>query len=235
MPQTKVREEDEVLMERFAEEEDEEAFRTLANRYRGPLINFMSRLVYDRDRAEDLAQEVLTRLFEHREQYRPGGKFRTYLYRIAHNLCVDGFRRAGRRPQELSLDVRAGGDDDGSSYAEMVADSYRTPQTAAHRGELMDEIQRAIGMLPPEQKMVFVLSESQGMKYADIATVLDIPVGTVKSRMHNSVGALKQMLSVVSDQDDQSNDPQSHNPQSHNPPGQQQANAAGLRRLGGAG
>lgn len=173
---------------------DEGAFYELVRRHRGPLVNFLFRHVWDRHKAEDMAQEVFTRLFEHREQYRPQGKFKTYLYRIATNLWIDSCRRAGRRPQMLSLDQPAGGEDEGGSFADMVVDPYRTPQTAMDRSELMGAIKQAISALPEEQQLVFNLSESQGLKYNEIATALDIPLGTVKSRMHLAVKKLKGLL-----------------------------------------
>lgn len=189
--------EDSRRMMRFVERGDEGAFRTLVEKHRGMLVNYLARLCRDRDLAEDLAQQVFTKLYEHREQFRPQYKFVTYIVTIARNLHIDHLRRVGRRPNELSLDATMGAQDDGSTYAAFVVDSYRTPQTAAHRGELMDELQRAIDRLPDEQRQVFLLSNEAMMSYPDIAKLLDIPVGTVKSRMFHAVRKLKDQLVTV--------------------------------------
>lgn len=184
---------------------EETAFRELVDRYRQPLVNFLFRQCWNRDQAEDLAQEVFIRLYEHKDQFRPGagsrldgkpGTFRTYLFRIATNLWIDTCRREGRRPRPLSLD-RPVGAEEKSALSDMVVDPERTPQTAFDRRELMDAIRRAIDTLPIEQRMVFDLSESQGLKYSEIALALDIPVGTVKSRMFLAVRKLQGLLGRV--------------------------------------
>lgn len=185
------------LMERFVGG-DEAAFRQLVDRYRSPLVSFLFRLVWDKDHAEDMAQEVFCRLFVHKDQYapQPGASVKTYLYRIARNLAIDQARRDGRRPHVLSLDREKPGDEP-STFAEAVPDPCRTPQTATSRSELAAAIQRAIDRLPEEQRVVFDLSEAQGLRYQEIATVLDIPVGTVKSRMHLAVKKLQALLARV--------------------------------------
>jgi RNA polymerase sigma-70 factor (ECF subfamily) len=173
---------------------DESAFTELVQRHRLQLVGYLYRQTWDRDRAEDLAQEVFARLFEHREQYRPQGRFKTYLYRIATNLWIDTCRREGRRPTALSLDQSQSSDEQQEAPSLQAIDPYRTPQTHFDRSELMAAIQHAIDALPEDQRLVFNLSEGQGLKYSEIAMVLDIPLGTVKSRMHLAVRKLQGLL-----------------------------------------
>ncbi len=182
------------LMQQFVAG-DEQAFRSLVERHRAPLVNFLYRHVWDRDLAEDLAQEVFCKLVIHRDQYAPSSasSFKTYMYRIAKNLWIDKCRKDGRRPQVLSLNRPADGQD-APQFADRVVDRYRTPRTAFEQSEVLEAIQRAISALPEEQQMVFNLSEGQGLKYNEIATALDIPLGTVKSRLHLAVKKLRGML-----------------------------------------
>ena len=182
------------LMQQFVAG-DEKAFRALVERHRSPLVNFLYRHLWDRDAAEDMAQEVFCKLVVHSKQYQPqgSGSFKAYMYRIAMNMWINKCRKDGRRPQVLSLNRPADGKD-APQFADRVVDRYRTPKTAFEQEEVMQAIQQAIQSLPEEQQMVFNLSEGQGLKYLEIATALDIPLGTVKSRLHLAVKKLRGML-----------------------------------------
>lgn len=174
---------------------DESAFRLLVERHRAHLVNFLYRLVWDKDLAEDMAQDVFCKLVVRREQFKAeSGSFKTYMFRIAKNLWIDKCRKDGRRPRELSLSLPGDGED-APPFSDRVVDRYRTPRTAFEKSEVMEAIQQAIRALPEDQQMVFNLSEGQGLKYTEIATVLDIPLGTVKSRLHLAVKKLRNALS----------------------------------------
>lgn len=179
------------LMERFGRGDDE-AFRTLVRRHEGGLLTFFYRRCFDRTLAEDCAQEVFLRLVRHRGSWRPDAKFTTYLYRIAENHWIDRWRSRKAAPPEASLDAELGAE--GGRMDRAVADGGRRPEDAASDRELSETLRRAVASLTEEQRAVFVLAETRGMKYAEIGDLLGIPVGTVKSRMHAAVTRLREFL-----------------------------------------
>ncbi len=172
----------------------EEAFSRLAARYSRPLVSFFFRLGRDRQVAEDCAQEVFLRVFRARKDYEPRAKFRTYLFRIARNLWIDYLRSKRTEGKILSLSHPLGdGDDEGTLQERIPVDAPR-PSAKVRHDDLRRQILEAIDFLPEEQKSVFLLCEVEGMKYADVAGILGIPVGTVKSRMHTAVAKIRSRL-----------------------------------------
>ncbi len=188
------------LMERFGAGDDD-AFRHLVERHQPGLLNYFWRQSYDRAIAEDCAQEVFLRLVRHRGRWKPTAKFTTYLYRIAKNLWIDRYRSRKAAPPPGSLHTPVGRHDDGELIATVDAD-VRRPEDLAHDQEIAVRIRGALERLTPEQRSVFVLAEARGMRYADIADVLEIPVGTVKSRMHAAVRRLRELLGSLGLQED---------------------------------
>ncbi len=193
-------ESDSQLMERFRDG-DEEAFRQLVARFQKPLINFFYRLTWDRFTAEDYTQEVFVRLVRSRKSYRPTARLSTYLYRIAKNYWIDRCRQRAAAPAVGSLD-RPIRESEGRPTALKDTVEARTgrPDEMLHRKEIRERVKEAVGRLPEDLRLVFVLSENQGLRYAEIAEVMEIPVGTVKSRMHAAVRRLRRMLKDLDDE-----------------------------------
>jgi RNA polymerase sigma-70 factor (ECF subfamily) len=179
------------LMRRFGEGDDE-AFRRLVDRHERALLGFFWRRCLDRALAEDCVQEVFLRLVRHRGSWRPDAKFTTYLYRIAENHWIDRYRSKKSAPQTASLDGLL--DDDQTGGASAFAASGAAPGERAAAIELGERIRRAVLRLTDEQRAVFALAETRGMRYEDIGRVLSIPVGTVKSRMHAAATRLRELL-----------------------------------------
>ncbi len=172
------------------------AFNELVLRHQQPLINFFYRLTWDRQASEDSAQEVFLRIFRHAHDYEPRAKFTTFMYRIARNLWIDRLRSAGAAPKTVSLDQSAE-DDDRKMSASLAGDEPSAQENLENR-EMIEALKKAIERLPEEQRMVIVLAEHQGMRYQEVAEVLDIPVGTVKSRMHAAVAKLRELMTARS-------------------------------------
>lgn len=175
---------------------DRNSFAELVRRHHKPLVNFFFRMMWDRQRAEDFAQEVFLKVYTHAGTYEAQAKFTTYLYRVARNLWIDYLRVSGNHPRAQSLDAPVDGAD-GASAGSLVAGTDKRPDEILSERESIREVQVAIDQLPDEMRLVLVLSEQQGMKYQEISEVLGIPVGTVKSRMHNAIARLREILGVT--------------------------------------
>lgn len=175
---------------------DRNAFAELVRRHHKPLVNFFFRMLWDRQRAEDFAQEVFLKIYAHAGTYEATAKFTTYMYRVGKNLWIDHLRVEGNQPRPRSLDAPAGEGDDPASAGSQVAGTDRRPDEILADQESIRELQRAIEQLPEEMRLVLVLGEQQGMKYQEVSEVLGIPVGTVKSRMHNAILRLRELMGV---------------------------------------
>ena len=169
------------------------AFEELYARYSRPLMNFFYRLVWDRGFAEDLMQETFLRLWNGRHRYRPSGKFTTYLFQIGKNHWLNERDKRRRRISPISLE--AGSKDGSDGLKALVANDERGPVADTLNRELGEVIARAVEGLSEKLKLVFVLGQLEGMRYADIAEILEIPVGTVKSRMSNAEKTIRGRMS----------------------------------------
>ncbi|HZE97907.1 MAG TPA: sigma-70 family RNA polymerase sigma factor [Planctomycetota bacterium] len=172
------------------------AFAVLVDRHQRSLINFFYHLCWDRQIAEDCAQDVFLRVYSHLDRYEPQARFTTFLFKIARNLWIDRVRSAAVHGKPASLDGRSDAGE-GASLGERISARSPGPVEILARREQQAALQRALDQLPEEQRSVVVLSEIQGLKYQDIGAILDIPVGTVKSRMHTAMEKLKDLLSVA--------------------------------------
>ena len=173
---------------------DMEPFAELVARYEGKLLHFFSRFVDDRSEAEDCAQEVFIKLFRSRERYTASASFRTFLYTIAMNYWIDVYRQKKCRPIERSLDAPAASWGEGPSLGELVPDAGPSPSQELSATELSEQLYRAVQGLSEEHRSVWVLAEEQGLRYAEVSSILGIPVGTVKSRMHAATHRLRDMI-----------------------------------------
>lgn len=160
------------------------AFESLVDRYQGHLIQFFTLLAGDHAVGEELAQEVFLRLYRSRKQYRPKAKFKTYLNQIARNLWIDHSRRRG--PGLLSLDWENEVGDPLSARLPSIRDHEPKPEKLA--------LHRALFQLSTDHRMVLLLHSVWGLSQTEISSVLNLPVGTVKSRMHHAIRNLRNLL-----------------------------------------
>jgi RNA polymerase sigma-70 factor (ECF subfamily) len=173
---------------------DVDAFTELYEAHLKGLLNFFFRLCWDRSLAEDFSQEVLLRIYKSGKNWEPNAKFTTYLYRVARNYWIDHCRLLSTQKENVSLQQRVGGDESTSSLIDRLPDDIRPPEHDLDRRELYEAIMRALEQLPEEQRMVFVLSEIEELKYQEISEIMEIPLGTVKSRMHTAIAKLQEIL-----------------------------------------
>lgn len=187
---------DEELMAR-TQTGDQEAFALLVHRYEKPLFSFLRRMTGNAADAEDVFQDTFLRVHSHRDQYRNGAPFRPWLYRIAANLSVDRLRRRKRR-WWFSLDAPSGGHPEGLSLADSLAARGADADTGARAQETALALERALAALPAKHRAVFLMARYEDMSYEDIAQALQIPLGTVKSRMNTAVQRLRDAMKEFS-------------------------------------
>lgn len=185
---------DVVLMERFRSG-DRSALEELVSRHHASLVRYFHLQSRSRETAEDLAQEVWVRVVRHHRNYRPTARFVTYLFSIARNLWIDQYRSRKAAPPMVSADREVGGEgEDGVRLSSLLPSSEPEPFEKASVHEEAGRVREALERLPDGLREVFELGEIQGLKYSDVAEILDIPVGTVKSRMHAAVHRLREAL-----------------------------------------
>lgn len=188
-------------------EGDAAAFREIVGEYQARLVQFYYRLCWDRDRAEDFAQELFMKLLRGARNYRPEGKLSTFIFRVATNLWIDHYRSTRPQPRLYSLDQAVrGGDQAPGSFTPARG---RSPEEHAIADEEKARLRQSLESLTEPHRLVFELAVYQQLPYAEISEVLGIPVGTVKSRMHNSVKALRAILAESGDRAEGGRDQQS--------------------------
>jgi RNA polymerase sigma-70 factor (ECF subfamily) len=190
LPPTVVSLSDEDLMARVAED-DERSYTELVRRYQGRVTNLICRVLNDRNGADDLAQEVFVRVFVHRRNYRRGSKLSTWMFTIAANLAKNEIRRRVRRRNWFSLDALTEVFHDSMG---SLADPAEGREAGIEREQLQGEVGRAIATVPEKYRLALVLRDIEGLAYEEIAEVLGVPGGTVRSRINRARGMLKRKL-----------------------------------------
>jgi len=162
---------------------EEWAFREILDRYEVRIFRHAYRMVGRRADAEDLTQEIFLEVFRSIRHFGGRSAFSTWLYRVAVNVCLE-FRRR-RRMDEVPFEE-----------AELSLGDARAldPEEATIAGELQQKVRQAIQALPGIHREVVVLHELEGFTYAEIAHILDCPVGTVKSRLYHAFQKLRELL-----------------------------------------
>ena len=170
---------------------DVDAFDRLYSRYAHPLMNFFYQMCFDRTASEDFLQETFLRVWRARQTYRPIGKVSTWLFQIAKNFWLNEREKRMRRPFHAAI----GGDEPAAALGE-VADPHRSasPTEALKAKETAKAIREAADGLSEKLRLVFVLGRYQALPYAEIGQILNIPVGTVKSRMSLAEKTLRERL-----------------------------------------
>ncbi len=175
---------------------DRGLFEEFVQREKGTLLGFFQRLGAELWEAEDLAQEVFLKLYRAAPSYEPQSKFSSYVLRSARNAWIDRRRRRAARVEGLSLDA---GTDGESELLERLPADLPPVGWAADLRERQAEVRAAIRQLPAGHLEVIELAFFQMLPYSEISRLLDIPVGTVKSRVHHAVRKLRELLAEDSE------------------------------------
>ena len=172
----------------------EAAYRELVRRYQRPVFSLIYRMVRDRELAEDLTQETFVKVLNAIDRYRPEYKFSSWIFKIANNAAIDHLRR--RELDTLSLD--GGPDamtpDQVQATSLQLGDGAESQLVELEARELGTQIERAIGALRPEYRACIIMRHVEGRAYDEIADVLDLPLGTVKTYIHRARAELRESL-----------------------------------------
>ena len=177
--------EDDALMLRYGGDGDMAAFEVLYARYKGPLYRYLLRQCGDPDAAQDLYQEVWSRVIQAREKYRPSGRFPAWLFQLAHNCLADRGRRAQRRPGDSRWE---------NLEDRQVASEARGPDDERALQESAARLRVALDELPPEQRDAFLLHQESGLTLEEIGRVAGVGRETIKSRLRYAVSRLRERL-----------------------------------------
>lgn len=182
---------DEQLFERYRKG-DREAIRTLIERHADELLAFLTRMVGERAGAEDVFQETFLQIHHSAGTFDMTRRFRPWLFTIAANKARDYLRRKSRRRTlDLSAPVESGNsgnhDQPGTQYVDLMAIDIPAPSAGVEGEEQSRAVQRVMDQLSPALKEILLLAYFQRLSYAQIADDLEIPLGTVKSRLHAAV------------------------------------------------
>ncbi len=167
---------------------DEGAFESLVRRHERRVFGLLMRMLGNREEAEDAAQDTFLNLHRHGHRFRREARFSTFVYRVAVNAALNRRRSLGRRRGHMDkLQQRA------EAGLDLPA-SPRGPEDATAGGEIQVRVQQAIAELPPSLRAPLVLYDIEGLAYGEIAEVLEVAEGTVKSRIHRARHALRAAL-----------------------------------------
>ena len=169
---------------------EEEAFSEILGRYRGAIYNLCYRMTRNPEDARDLGQEVFIKVFSLLDRYDETYAFSSWIFRIATNHCIDHLRR--NRMRLLSLDGHT--DKDGDEIEMQIPHKGPEPDQVLERSEAMVKLEEVVADLPPHYRSIILLRHDQDMSYEEIATVLDLPLGTVKARIHRARNLITKML-----------------------------------------
>ena len=169
---------------RRVQQGDTDSFEVLVRRHEKAIFNLIYRLLGNYDEAAEVAQEVFLSAFKSIHQFRGEANFSTWLYRI-------GLNHASTRRKSLQTSQQRHIPLDGT---EVIADGAVDPAKSVEHKEIQQRVQQALNSLDPEDARIVLLRDLQDIPYEDVAQMLDIPVGTVKSRLHRARQALKTSL-----------------------------------------
>lgn len=192
---------DEQLLLRYRQTGDRELFAQLVYRYERELYSYLRRYLGDAALAEDVFQLSFLQVHLKCDQFVPGRRFRPWLYAIATHQAIDA-RRRDRRHRIRSLDeaLDDGTMADSARLTDVLESGQAGPDTVAEDAERARQIRETLEALPESMNAIIQLVYYQGMKYREAAEVLDIPVGTVKSRMHAAIARLTEQWSEMNNE-----------------------------------
>jgi RNA polymerase sigma-70 factor (ECF subfamily) len=194
---------DEVVLITNAQQGDQDALAELLNRHSDSIYLTCYRMLGNSDRARDLAQDSMVRLIEALHTFDGRAKFNTWMTRVVMNQCITHLRRERLR-RHASLNVSAGSEDGEGveGWTRIEQGTEPEPDVGVQKGEMLHRLRQAMGRLDADARSILVLRDVRGFDYAQIGEVLEIPVGTVKSRIFRARAALRELMESLADSRD---------------------------------
>jgi RNA polymerase sigma-70 factor (ECF subfamily) len=158
------------------------------------VFSIIFRMIRDREQAEDLAQETFVRVFNHIGRYDPRYKFSSWIFKIATNLTIDWIRRKELKTVSIDGSRNAVTSDEMEASAITIVSEDENPEELLEAKELGEEIEQAIGKLRPEYRAAILLRHVEGREYQEIAEIMALPLGTVKTYIHRGRNELRDTL-----------------------------------------
>lgn len=169
---------------------DIESFERLIAKHQHIAYNIAYRMVGNEEDAKDITQEAFIKVFKSIKSFREDSSFSTWLYRIVMNTCKDELRK--KKVKVVSIDQRI--ETDESSIGIEISDQSYSPETIYEKKQLHDLLHKALTDLPEQNRIVVIMRDVQGFSYEDIAQCINVPVGTVKSRINRGRQMLREMI-----------------------------------------
>ena len=192
---------DEALIESFRKTKDSNYFKSLVRRYQNRIYSAALRMLGSNQEAEEVVQETYIKVHQNLDKFRRQSSFAAWVFRIAHNICVDTLRERQRKGgfQLVALDPQGGGDHEESAegpggVVSQVADASPCPEVELTLNEQTQLIESSLKSLPDSQRAVIVLCDIEGFSYEEIAEIVGASVGTVRSRIHYGRLKLRELL-----------------------------------------
>jgi RNA polymerase sigma-70 factor, ECF subfamily len=188
---------DEALLQKFRQTRDSQTFKSLVRRYQTRIYNAAFRILGSAEEAEDVVQDTCIKIHQGIDQFNKSSSFAAWIFRIAHNSCLDILRMRQRKNATFAFDpVSVKEDDgfDGGSLVTQAADPGPTPEEHLTMSEQVEFIAEKLGMLPETQRTVLLLHDIEGFSYQEISEIVGANIGTVRSRLHYGRIKMKELL-----------------------------------------
>ena len=184
---------------------DQRAFKLLVERYQRKIYAVALGMVKDKEEALDVSQEAFVKVYKYLDHFKGDSSFYTWLYRITVNICIDALRKKqALRGEQVELDEAVQMDTSEANIGALGSRLGTNPQKSALRKELAEKIQQALETVPEKHRAILLLREVEGMSYEDLSRTLEIPKGTVMSRLFHARTKVQKILSEYLELDESS-------------------------------
>jgi RNA polymerase sigma-70 factor (ECF subfamily) len=187
---------DDLTLVKRVRDGDQRAFKLLVERYQRKVYAVALGMLKDKEEAMDVSQEAFVKVYKYLDHFKGDSSFYTWLYRITVNICIDVMRRKNSAGGEMEeFDESAPMDLSEARIGALGSRLGTNPQKSALRRELAEKIQEALAAVPEKHRAILLLREIEGMSYEDLSRTLDIPKGTVMSRLFHARAKVQKILS----------------------------------------
>ncbi|MBM7113184.1 RNA polymerase sigma factor [[Archangium] primigenium] len=186
---------DDLTLVKRVRDGDQRAFKLLVERYQRKVYAVALGMLKDKEEAMDVSQEAFVKVYKYLDHFKGDSSFYTWLYRITTNICIDVIRRRGTAGGPMEEFDESMTDLSETRIGALGSRLGTNPQKSALRRELAEKIQEALATVPEKHRAILLLREVEGMSYEDLSRTLDIPKGTVMSRLFHARAKVQKILS----------------------------------------